>query len=152
MQDLGSPTGNWTQAPAVTAPSPNHGTIREFPGGSSLWYLVAGVSQEGLSDPKIGGNGQATVATPWEEQSQGNSGLVKPGPGGMSRPCQSPEGCSWQAVDPRNQLKCSVSLLVVSDSLRPCGLQPTRLVCPWSSPGKTTGVGCHSLLQGIFPT
>ena len=74
------------------------------------------MSQEGLSDPKIGGNGQATVATPWEEQSQGNSGLVKPGPGGMSRPCQSPEGCSWQAVDPGNQLKCSVSLLVVSDS------------------------------------
>ena len=24
--------------------------------------------------------------------------------------------------------------------------------CPWNSPGKTTGVGCHSLLQGIFPT
>ena len=25
-------------------------------------------------------------------------------------------------------------------------------VCPWNSPGKNTGVGCHSLLQGIFPT
>ena len=24
--------------------------------------------------------------------------------------------------------------------------------CPWNSPGKNTGVGCHSLLQGIFPT
>ena len=32
------------------------------------------------------------------------------------------------------------------------GLQPTRLLCPWHSPGKKTGVGCHSLLQGIFPT
>ena len=31
-------------------------------------------------------------------------------------------------------------------------LQPTRLLCPWDSPGKNTGVGCHSLLQGIFPT
>ena len=28
----------------------------------------------------------------------------------------------------------------------------TRLLCPWDSPGKITGVGCHSLLQGIFPT
>ena len=24
--------------------------------------------------------------------------------------------------------------------------------CPWNSPGKNTEVGCHSLLQGIFPT
>ena len=41
---------------------------------------------------------------------------------------------------------------VVSDSLRPRGLQPTRLLHPWDSPGKNTGVGCHFLLQGIFPT
>ena len=31
-------------------------------------------------------------------------------------------------------------------------IQPTRLFCPWDSPGKNTGVGCHALLQGIFPT
>ena len=30
--------------------------------------------------------------------------------------------------------------------------QPTRLLCPWDSPGKNTGVGSLSLLQGIFPT
>ena len=41
---------------------------------------------------------------------------------------------------------------VVSDSLRSHGLQPARLLCPWNSPGKNTGVGCHALLQGIFPT
>ena len=41
---------------------------------------------------------------------------------------------------------------VMSDSLRPYGLYPTRLLCPWDSPGKNTGVGCHALLQGIFPT
>ena len=29
---------------------------------------------------------------------------------------------------------------------------PSRLLCPWNSPGKNTGVGSHSLLQGIFPT
>ena len=30
--------------------------------------------------------------------------------------------------------------------------QPARLLCPWDSPGKNTGVGYHALLQGIFPT
>ena len=41
---------------------------------------------------------------------------------------------------------------VVSDSLWPRGLQPTRLLHPWDFPGKSTGVGCHFLLQGIFLT
>ena len=41
---------------------------------------------------------------------------------------------------------------VVSDSAQPHGLQPDRLLCPWDSLGKNTGVGCHFLLQGIFPT
>ena len=31
-------------------------------------------------------------------------------------------------------------------TLRPHGLQPTRLLCPWDFPGKSTGVGCHCLL------
>ena len=34
----------------------------------------------------------------------------------------------------------------MSDSLRPHGAQPTRLLSPWNSPGKNTGVGCHFLL------
>ena len=36
---------------------------------------------------------------------------------------------------------------VVSDSSRPHGLQPTRLLCPWDFPGKSTGVGCHHQAQ-----
>ena len=36
--------------------------------------------------------------------------------------------------------------------LRPHGRRPARLLCPWDSPGKNAGVGCHFLLQGIFPT
>ena len=32
-------------------------------------------------------------------------------------------------------------------TLRPQRWQPTRLPCPWDSPGKNTGVGCHFLLQ-----
>ena len=45
-------------------------------------------------------------------------------------------------------LSCSQSC----PTLRPQGLQPARLLCPWDSPGKSTGVGCHFLLQGIFQT
>ena len=35
----------------------------------------------------------------------------------------------------------------MSDSSRPHGLQPTRVLCPWDFPGKSTGVGCHCLLR-----
>ena len=38
------------------------------------------------------------------------------------------------------------------DSLQPHGLWPTRLLCPWDSPGRNTGMGCHCLLQGSFRT
>ena len=40
---------------------------------------------------------------------------------------------------------------VIPDSLPPYGLAHQAL-CPWDLPGKNTGVGCHFLLQGIFPT
>ena len=46
----------------------------------------------------------------------------------------------------------NVSRSVVSDSLRPYGLQPARLLCPWDSPDKNTRVDCCALLQGIFLT
>ena len=37
-------------------------------------------------------------------------------------------------------------LSVVSNSVWPHGLQPTRLLFPWDFPGKSTGVGCHCIL------
>ena len=40
----------------------------------------------------------------------------------------------------------------MSNSLQPEGLSPARLLCPQVSPGQNTGVGSHSLFQGIFPT
>ena len=40
----------------------------------------------------------------------------------------------------------------MSDSLRPHGLGLAKIFCPWDSPGKHTGVGCHFLLQEIFLT
>ena len=45
-----------------------------------------------------------------------------------------------------------LSRSVMSDSLKPYGPQSTRLLCPWSASGMNTGVGCHALRQGIFPT
>ena len=53
--------------------------------------------------------------------------------------------------DYRQDTSLSVSHSVVPDSLRPHGLQPTRFLCPRGFPGRDTGVGCHFLLQGIFP-
>ena len=44
------------------------------------------------------------------------------------------------------------SCSVVSDSSRPHGLQPTRLLRPWDFPGKVTGVSCLCLLQNITCT
>ena len=53
----------------------------------------------------------------------------------------------WQL---RLRMRVCYITSVVSDSLWPHGLYPTRLLCPWDSPGKNTGVGHHALLQGIF--
>ena len=55
---------------------------------------------------------------------------------------------TWEAIYCPKCASCSV----MSDSLRPYGLQPASLLCPCDSPGTNTRVGCHSLLQGIFLT
>ena len=47
----------------------------------------------------------------------------------------------------RESGKWKWSCLVVSDSSRPHGLQPTRPLRPWDFPGKSTAVRCHCLLQ-----
>ena len=51
-------------------------------------------------------------------------------------------GISDSLLDPATSVTS-----VVSDSVWPNRQQPTRLPCPWDSPGKNTGVGCHFLLQ-----
>ena len=57
------------------------------------------------------------------------------------------------SVFPANHTK-PIYMHTPSCGCRPCphGLWTTRLLRPWDSPGKNTGVGCHSLLQRIFPT
>ena len=58
----------------------------------------------------------------------------------------------WLAISFSNAWneKWKGSCSVVSDSSQPHGLQPTRLLRPWDFPGKSTGVGCHRLLQNYF--
>ena len=56
---------------------------------------------------------------------------------------------TWEAPDTISGSLCSVAL-AMSDSLHPHEPQPTRLLCPWDFPSKTTGMGFHALLQGIF--
>ena len=61
----------------------------------------------------------------------------------------------------REQMECGAVIYVIerkkakmkscSTLCNPMDCSP-RLLCPWDSPGKNTGVGCHFLLQGIFPT
>ena len=50
----------------------------------------------------------------------------------------------WVAISFSSAWKWSCSFM--SYSLRPHGLQPTRLLCSWDFSGKSTGVGCHRLL------
>ena len=56
------------------------------------------------------------------------------------------------AAEGMDALSCCLVAQSCLTLWQPHGLQPTRLLCPWDFPGKNTGVGCHFLLQGIFPT
>ena len=67
--------------------------------------------------------------------------MLKPPEGGRRQP-----HADHQQVEPKLVVVYRVRLLW------PHGLQPARLLCPWDSPSKNTGVGCHFLLQGIFLT
>ena len=58
----------------------------------------------------------------------------------------------WVAISFSNAWKWKWSCFVVSDSLWPHGLQPTRLLRPWDFPGKSTGVGCYCLLHNAGDT
>ena len=61
----------------------------------------------------------------------------------------------WKDIETTTKNKDSEvkwSRSVVSNSLRPHELYPIRLCHPWDFPGKSAGVDCHFLLQGIFPT
>ena len=91
----------------------------------------------------------------WEKHTQPLSGRNEQSPRMTFSHCHDFEGPPAVRKIPFCFLLKTSSVLscsVMSDSLKPHGLQPTRLLCPWDSPGKNTGVCCHFLLQVIFPT
>ena len=54
---------------------------------------------------------------------------------------------------PNLRYVCALLCLIVQSCLTLCDpIEPARLLCPWDSSGKNTGVGCHALLQEIFLT
>ena len=67
-------------------------------------------------------------------------------------------GCTWEISVPSAQFCFQPETEVKGkfaqscQTLHPHGLQPARLLCPWNSPSKNTGVNSCSILQGIFPT
>ena len=98
------------------------------------------------------------LLAPWKE-SYGKTGqcIIKQrhyfadkGPYTQSYGFSSSHVLMWE-LDNKEGYNSSVSYSVMSDSLWPYE-QPIRLLCPRGSPGKNTGVDCHSLLQRIFPT
>ena len=54
---------------------------------------------------------------------------------------------AWNSPPMHESEKWKWSCSVMSDSSRPHGLQPSRLLSPWDFPGKSTGMGCHCLLH-----
>ena len=94
----------------------------------------------------------------WLKNVASHTGKQKIQPSSYNSHCSYPPTVHPQGIQdgekqdtaPR-ELKVCISCSVVSDSLQDHGLQPARLLCPWNS-GKNTGLGSHSLLQGIFLT
>ena len=78
-------------------------------------------------------------ATPWTSAHQALPSL------GFSRQ-EHWYGLPFPSPMPESE-KWKWSHSVMSDSLRPHGLQPIRLLRPWDFPGNRTGVGCHCLLH-----
>ena len=91
----------------------------------------------------------------------GRGGQGRTGPSPEPLPLQDPQGVSSSWVFSLRMTDLSLVMhvkalegqvaaavaSVVSDSVRPHGLQPSWLLRPWDFPGKNTGVGCHCLLQ-----
>ena len=89
------------------------------------------------------------------------SGLPCPPPGNLCNPgieTRSPtlQVDSLLSEPPGKPLQCLcyavLSRSVVSESLGPMDSSPPGSSVHGDSPGKSTGMGCHVLLQGIFPT
>ena len=91
------------------------------------------------------------------------TGELFPSPGDLPNPRIEPRSPTLQAeslpAEPLSQhcfrsccMHACYVTSVISDSVRPYGQQPTRLLCARDSLGKNAGVGCHFLLQSHDPS
>jgi len=65
---------------------------------------------------------------------------------------RAPSSQGWADLCKKVSRHCKVIIVKSCLSLlRLSGLLPTRLLCPWNFSGKNTALGCHFLVQGIFP-
>ena len=126
-----------SQVSRALCPGPRRGDS-ERRGGVPTQAWRAGADQH---QRQPGGLRDSLLAEPWGE---GDS----PGRGEMRRQ-EDPRGRGGEETGSR--ALCQV-VLQSCPTLRPHGLWPARLLCPWDSPGKNAGADCHALLQGIFPT
>ena len=65
--------------------------------------------------------------------------------------CKPVHMCVCVCARARAHAQAHVCAKLLQSCPTPCDPMDSRLLCPWDSPGKNTGVGCHFLLQGIFP-
>ena len=98
---------------------------------TGLWELILNPRTE------VEESDQSWAPSPLRGGTRGGSPCIVPSP-----------------LNPISGLNCPVREggSVVSDSLGPHGPWPSRLLCPWDSPGQNTGVGSRPLLQGTFPS
>ena len=85
------------------------------------------------------------------------SGLPFPSPGNLPNPEIEPRSPASQVdslpAEPSGKPQTLCTCAQLSPALcDPMDCSLTRLLCPWDFSSKSTGVGCHFLLQGIFPT
>ena len=117
--------------------------------------LLAGVWEEGAALPCL----RLFVASVLTSRLLS---LCQPSKGGpLSVSCPGSDSKKWGREESRagrkgrslgkHTLPAGCSVASVSDSLRSCGLEPTRLLCPWDSPGKSAGVGCPPSSRASSP-
>ena len=113
-----------------------------------VWFLSKQSSKHGLGTSIYLGNDPGNTLWVWEQEARkGRTPIRSVLVIRLSQLGYKALGSLWEA-HPVCVPRCSV----VSSSLWPHGLKPTRLLCPWNFPGKNTGVASCSLLQGIFLT
>ena len=98
------------------------------------------------------GEVRSKLGVRWWERDESTVGDLDSGPGDLTQTCRVKKQVAMQRDS--NGLRAYVlsHFSHVRLSFRAYGLQPARIFCPWDSPGKDTGVGCHFLPQRIFPT